>query len=64
MNSSSSPINSIAVALMAIAVILLAIKEPRCDCEVENPSADTLNTQKGSPARPSRTGRQRELRKF
>ena len=39
MNPGSGTINSIAVALLAVAVITLAIKEPRCDCENAMPSA-------------------------
>jgi hypothetical protein len=64
MNSSGPPLNSIAVALLAIAVIVLAIKEPRCNCESDVPAAETPATPQAPPARPSKTGRQRELRKF
>ena len=66
MNNKTAPIHSIAVALLAVAVIFLAIKEPRCDCDCDNdmPSAQTTTGQQDSMQRPSRTGRQRELRKF
>ncbi len=62
MNNKTAPIHSIAVALLAVAVIFLAIKEPRCDNDM--PSAETTTGQQDSIQRPSRTGRQRELRKF
>jgi len=58
-----APIHSLAVALLAMAVIVLAIKEPK-DCvnnsnEVAVPSAPSAPTSTGtSPAG------QRELRKF
>tara|TARA_B100001113_G_scaffold219749_1_gene180206 strand:+ start:283 stop:492 length:210 start_codon:yes stop_codon:yes gene_type:complete len=64
MNNKTAPIHSIAVALLAVAVIFLAIKEPRCDCDNDMPSAQTTTGQQDSMQRPSRTGRQRELRKF
>ncbi len=64
MNNKSMPINSIAVALLAVAVIFLAIKEPRCECDNDVPAAKTTTRQQDSSLRPSRTGRQRELRKF
>ena len=64
MNNKTSPIHSIAVALLAVAVIFLAIKEPHCDCENDIPSAETTTGLQDSIQRPSRTGRQRELRKF
>ena len=64
MNPGSGTINSIAVALLAVAVITLAIKEPRCDCENAIPSAETTTRERAASPRPSATGRQRELRKF
>jgi len=64
MKSSRPPISSIAVSLLAVAVIFLAIKEPRCDCENGLPLVETPTSQQPSPQRPSTTGRQRELRKF
>ena len=64
MNNKTAPINSIAVALLAVAVIFLAIKEPRCECDNDRPSAEMTTGQQDSILRPSRTGRQRELRKF
>ena len=62
--SSPLPINSIAVVFLAVAVILLAIKEPRCDCEHDSPRVEMPTTQQASPTQPSIPGRQRELRKF
>ena len=59
----SVPMNSIAVALLAIAVIFLAIKEPRCDCNNNMPSIEPTN-QLSSPPNPPVTRRRRELRKF
>ena len=64
MIKSSPPIHSVAVALLAIAVIVLAIKEPRCDCQNDLPSVETPSRQQDSVPRPSKTGRSRELRKF
>ena len=64
MNNKTASINSSVVVLLAIAVIVLAIKEPRCDCDNDMPSAETTTGQQDSMQRPSRTGRQRELRKF
>ena len=53
-----------AVALLAVAVIVLAIKEPRCDCQNDLPSAEMPSGQQNQSPRPSRSGRQRELRRF
>ena len=64
MNTSSAPIHSLAVALLAVAVIVLAIKEPRCECDNDLPSSETPAARQAEQPRPSRTGRQRELRKF
>lgn len=64
MKSGQPPVSSIAVALLAVAVIVLAIKEPRCDCENGLPLVETPTSQQASPQRPSAGGRQRELRKF
>lgn len=64
MKSSQPSVSSIAVVLLAVAVIVLAIKEPRCDCENGLPLVETPNSQQASPQRPSAIGRQRELRKF
>ena len=62
--SSPTPINSIAVVFLAVAVIVLSIKEPRCDCEHDLPRVELPTTQQASPPQPSTPGRQRELRKF
>ena len=59
----SVPMNSVAVALLAIAVIVLAIKEPRCDSDNNIPSTESTNQRLSSP-NPSVTVRRRELRKF
>ena len=65
MNQSlQSPIHSVAIALLAMAVIVLAIKEPR-DCV--NPSNEVNAS--NAPSAPAASGRnpaspQRELRKF
>ena len=64
MKSSQPPVSSIAVALLAVAVIVLAIKEPQCDCKSSLPLVETPTSQQASPQRPSTSGRQRELRKF
>ena len=58
------PINSIAVALMALAVIVLAIKEPRCNCDQEAASTETTTPPQSSLPVRSRTQIQRELGKF
>lgn len=63
MKSSPPTINSIAVVFLAVAVIVLAMKEPRCDCEHNLPRVEMPRTQQASP-QPSAPGRQRELRKF
>ena len=64
MTKSWIPFNALAVALLAVAVIVLAINEPQCDCTNDLPSAATTIAPQASPPRPSGTGRQRELRKF
>ncbi|QNI58564.1 hypothetical protein SynBIOSU31_01694 [Synechococcus sp. BIOS-U3-1] len=64
MNNRSTPINSLAVALLAVAVIVLAMNEPRCDCKNDMLSTETPTSQKESSLGPLRAGRQRELRKF
>lgn len=63
-NSISSMINAAAVALLAIAVIFLAIKEPRCDCKINPQQDEASSTQQPSPPRPTTSRGQRELRKF
>jgi len=59
-----APIHSIAVGLLAVAVIVLALKEPHCNCK-DNPSAveKTRHQQTTAPGR-SRTRIQRELGQF
>ena len=57
------PIHSIAVSLLAAAVIVLAIKEPRCDCNTPAGEEEPQRQQTTAPTR-SRTGIQRELGKF
>lgn len=59
-----SPIHSVAVALLAIAVIVLAIKEPR-DCTNNSDGVNASN----APSAPASSGRspapqQREFQKF
>ena len=63
-NNNKAPINSIAVALMALAVIFLAIKEPRCNCDQEAASVETPPPPQSSVPVRSRTQIQRELGKF
>jgi len=63
-NINSSIINATAVALLAIAVILLAIKEPRCACENNPQKVEASSVQPPSPSRATGSRRQRELRKF
>ena len=58
------PMNSIAVALLAIAVIVLAIKEPHCNCENSSETVQTPIRQQTTAPRRSRTQIQRELGKF
>ena len=53
-------LNSLVVALLAVAVIILAIKEPRCE---ETPSKDSGPIQQ-KDERVRQRSTQRELRKF
>ena len=63
-SNNKAPINSIAVALLALAVIALAIKEPRCNCDQKPGSAETQTSPQSSAPVRSRTQIQRELGKF
>ena len=64
MTSSWIPFNALAVSLLAVAVVVLTIKQPKCDRTTDLPSAATTDDPQASPPRPSGTGRQRELRQF
>ena len=63
-NSNSSVINATAVGLLAIAVIFLAIKEPRCDCESKPQQDEASSVQPPTTQRATGSRGQRELRKF
>jgi len=64
MKSSLAPLNSVAVSILAVAVIVLAIKEPRCDSAGGLLRVETPTRQKAPPQQPTVSGHQRELRKF
>lgn len=53
-------LNSLVVALLAVAVIILAIKEPRCEENTSKDSGPIHQTQEWGRQRSA----QRELRKF
>ena len=63
-HSNTSMINAFAVASLSIAVIVLAIKKPRCDCKNDLQQEEASSVQQPLSPRPTRSRGQRELRKF